>query len=182
MVARTYPHVALVVARQHSNLATEFWHLFLRVFVCSFTWYQTHQPITQANPEHAAAVKINSNRVARLLMVQLMVFDDMDMHAPRRQMKHTVGGEHEDAPAPIFGKWRSDIARDRAESIEQLDGLRSTVDRDAFDAIVGSRPNCAGRVFEQTANALLVKPCLLADIHCRDCRLPDNSPVVCADP
>src|ERR1035438_4363441 len=104
------------------------------------------------------------------------------LKAPRRQMKHTVGGEHEDAPTPIFGERRSDIARDRAELIEQLDGLRSTVDRDAFNAIVGSRPDSAGRVLEQAANALLIKPCLLTDVHCRARGLPDNSPVVCANP
>ena len=66
--------------------------------------------------------------------------------------------------------------------IEQLDGLRSTVDRDSFDAIVGSRPDSAGRVLEQAANALLVKPCLLTDVHCRARGLPDDSPVVRADP
>ncbi len=50
--------------------------------------------------------------------------------------------------------------------IEQLDGLRSAVDRDSFYAIVGSRPDSARCVLEQTANTLLVKPCLLTDVDC----------------
>ncbi len=128
------------------------------------------------------AVIKNSYRVAGRLVVQPMVLQDMGVHAARREMKYSVGSKHEDAPAPIFGKRCRDIARDGAELIEEFDGLRCPVDRNPFNTIVSSRPDGAGCILVQTANALLVKPRLLAYVDCCACGLPDNSPIVCADP
>ena len=80
-----------------------------RVFGLSCGGDQTHQPVTQADPQHAAAVIVNSNRIAGRLVVQLMVFKNVRVHASRREVKHSVGREDEDASLSIFGERRGDI-------------------------------------------------------------------------
>jgi hypothetical protein len=97
-------------------------------------------------------------------------------------VKDSVGGEDKDAAPPIFGKRRSDVARDRSKLLEQLDGLCSAVDSDSLYSIVGSCPDNASRVLEQAANTLLVKACLLTDVDCGARSLTDDSPVVRTDP
>ncbi len=111
-----------------------------------------------------------------------MVFQNMDMGAPRGEMKDPVRREHKNATAPIFGKWSSDVAGDRAEPVEQFDRLRSAMDSDSLYSIVRSRPDRAGRVLEQAANTFLMEACLLAYVDCGARGLTDNSPVVCTDP
>ena len=72
-----------------------------------------------------------------------MLLENMGMHTPRGEVKDAVGREHKDAAAPVFGERRCDVSRDWAELVEQFDRLGSAVDRDSFDAIVGSRPDGA---------------------------------------
>src|ERR1700729_2798497 len=111
-----------------------------------------------------------------------MVLQNMCVHTSRGEVKDARRGEHKQSATPVFGKRSRDVARDRAELVEQFNGLRAAVDRDPFDAVVSSRPDGAARVLEQAANTFLVKPRLLTDIDGGASSLTDDSPVVRTDP